>query len=140
MKSIEEFDKLKTKVLKYIIYKKRTEKEIRQKFCEIDSEELEEVINHLKEIGYINDERYVEKAINEFIATKNMSMQEIKMKLLQRGIGKEYIETYFENNYKKLQEYEISSCKNIIAKKNNTLNEVKLKDYLIKKGYNIEDL
>ena len=32
MQDIEEFDKLKTKVLKYILYKKRTEQEIRQKF------------------------------------------------------------------------------------------------------------
>ena len=29
---LEEYDKQKTKVLKYIIYKKRTEREVRQKF------------------------------------------------------------------------------------------------------------
>ena len=36
MQDIEEFDKLKTKVLKYILYKKRTAQEIRQKFSEND--------------------------------------------------------------------------------------------------------
>ena len=36
MYSIEEFDKQKTKILKYIMYKKRTENEIRIKFNTID--------------------------------------------------------------------------------------------------------
>ena len=35
MYTIEEFDKEKTKVLKYIIYKKRSEQEIRNKFAMI---------------------------------------------------------------------------------------------------------
>ena len=34
MDYVEEFDKLKTKVLKYILFKKRTEQEVRQKFRE----------------------------------------------------------------------------------------------------------
>lgn len=52
--NIEEFDKLKTKILKYIMYKKRTEKEVIQKFSSsVDQNLLEDVIEHLKEIGYI---------------------------------------------------------------------------------------
>ena len=39
MEYVEEFDKLKTKVLKYILFKKRTEQEVRQKF-KPDSGEL----------------------------------------------------------------------------------------------------
>ena len=35
MYSIEEFDELKTKVLKYIMFKKRTELEIKRKFANI---------------------------------------------------------------------------------------------------------
>ena len=35
--SIEEFDKIKTKVLKYILYKKRTKQEIKQKFINYDN-------------------------------------------------------------------------------------------------------
>ena len=50
MYTVEEFDKLKTKVLKYIMYKKRTEREIRRRFTEEDSEMLDDVIEHLKEI------------------------------------------------------------------------------------------
>ena len=50
-KELIEFDNLKTKVLKYIVYKKRTEKEVRQKFSSssTDANLLEDVIENLKE-------------------------------------------------------------------------------------------
>ena len=81
MQDIEEFDKLKTKVLKYILYKKRTEQEIRQKFSENAGNNLENVIEYLKENDYINDNRYIEKAILEFKKLKNLSIKELKYKL-----------------------------------------------------------
>ena len=62
MYSIEEFDKTKTKILKYIMYKKRTENEIRIKFNTIDEDLLEDSIEYLKEAGYINDKNYIERA------------------------------------------------------------------------------
>ena len=49
MDYVEEFDKLKTKVLKYILFKKRTEQEVRQKFREDSGEMLDDVIEELKE-------------------------------------------------------------------------------------------
>ena len=56
MYTIEEFDKAKTKILKYIIYKKRSENEIRRKYeKEIDENMLEDIIEYLKEAKYIND-------------------------------------------------------------------------------------
>ena len=77
--NIEEFDKLKTKILKYIMYKKRTEKEVIQKFSSsVDQNLLEDVIEHLKEIGYINDESYIERAVNEFMAINTLSIREMK--------------------------------------------------------------
>ena len=52
----EEFDKQKTKVLKYILYKKRTENEIRTKFItSIEENLLEDIIEYLKEAKYIDD-------------------------------------------------------------------------------------
>ena len=47
MNYLEEFDKLKTKVLKYILFKKRTESEIRQKFISDEGEMLNDVIDEL---------------------------------------------------------------------------------------------
>ena len=46
----EEFDNAKTQVMKYILYKKRTESEVRKKFCHtIDENMLEDIIEYIKE-------------------------------------------------------------------------------------------
>ena len=80
--TIQEFDNIKTKMLKYIMYKKRTEKEVRQKFSSsVDEILLDDVIENLKELGYINDLRYVERAVNEFVAINTLSIREIEYKL-----------------------------------------------------------
>ena len=48
MYSKEEFDKEKTKVLKYILYKKRSEYEIRNKFSKsIEENLLDDIIEYL---------------------------------------------------------------------------------------------
>ena len=76
IQELEEFDRLKTKVLKYIMYKKRTEHEIRRKFSNVDNQEmLEDVIENLKEIGYINDENYINRAVAEFMNLNNLSLK-----------------------------------------------------------------
>lgn len=62
MYTIDEFDKQKTKVLKYVLYKKRTENEIKQKFQrEIPEELLEDIMQELKENNYIGDNIYIRK-------------------------------------------------------------------------------
>ena len=72
LQEAEELDKLKTKVLKYVLYKKRTENEVREKFSDCDQDKLEDVIEVLKENNYINDKDYIERSIKEFKALKNL--------------------------------------------------------------------
>ena len=140
MNYIEEFDKLKTKVLKYIMFKKRTEQEIRQKFREDSGELLDDVIEELKEIGYINDLKYIERAVNEFKNLKNMSIKEIEYKLLTKGLKKDIINNYIYENKEELINYEINSAKNILLKKQNVLEQEEIINYLKKKGYLIETI
>ena len=140
MYTAEEFDKLKTKILKYVMYKKRTEQEIRRKFSEEDAEMLEDAIEHLKEIGYINDQNYIERAVAEYINLNNLSIKELKYKLQAKGIQSDTIEDYIYNNSDKLQEYEINSAKNIIIKKQNAMEEEQLIQFLLKKGYKLDSI
>ena len=135
MEYLEEFDKLKTKVLKYILFKKRTENEIRQKFISDEGELLNDVIDELKELDYINDEKYIEKAVKEFINLNNLSIKEIEYKLISKGIKKDLIDTYICNNKEELLEYEIKSAKNIFIKKLNLQDKEDILKYLRKKGY-----
>ena len=140
MNYIEEFDKLKTKVLKYILYKKRTEQEVRQKFKLDSGELLDDVIEELKELGYIDDTAYIEKAVREYIVLKNLSIKEIEFKLMAKGIKKAIIDDYICNKREDLIEYEIKSATNIINKKICNTEEVELLNYLKKKGYMEESL
>ncbi len=141
MYTIEEFDKEKTKVLKYILYKKRTEQEIRTKFSNtIDENILEDIIEYLKEAKYINDKEYIKKTINNFISLKNLSIKEIEYKLLSKGLSKTDIEDYIYENKEELEEYEIKSAQNILNKKYISMGEEEIKQYLTKKGYKLENI
>lgn len=141
MYSLEEFDIAKTKVLKYVIYKRRTENEVRKKFkSEINENLLEDIIEYLKEAKYINDQEYIEKMINNYKTLKNLSNLELKYKLLEKGLDKNLIEDYYYSHKEALQEYEINSVKNIINKKRKDMEENDLKNYLLKKGYKQENI
>ena len=133
MYSKEEFDKEKTKVLKYILYKKRSEYEIRNKFSKsIEENLLDDIIEYLKEAKYIDDGQYIEKTINNFMILKNLSIKEIQYKLISKGLNKNLIEDYIYNENEELNNYEIKSAKNIIYKKSNTMELEDIKVYLIK--------
>lgn len=136
LKEFEEFEKQKTKVFKYVIYKKRTESEVRQKFQkDIEENTLEDIIEHLKQVGYINDYEFIEKQIKEYINLKAMSIKEIKYKLLSKGLNKNLIEDYISKNYEELKEYEKNSAEKLKRKKESIMTQEEIKNYLYKKGY-----
>ena len=141
MYTIEEFDKQKTKVLKYVIYKKRSENEIRTKFKNtIEEDLLEDIIEYLKEANYIDDKDYINRTINNFKVLKNLSKVEIRYKLMAKGIKKNDIDDYFYENKEELNEYEIKSASNIIIKKKREMDVDEIKQYLLKKGYNSDNI
>lgn len=138
---VAEYDKLKTKVLKYIIYKKRTEREVRQKFeSTIEGEILDDIIEELKENGYINDSSYIDRAVQEFMALKNLSIKEIKYKLFAKGLNNDIIDEYVSSHIDELTDYEVQSIKNIFYKKQMAMEEEEIKQTLLKKGYVMENI
>lgn len=141
MYSLEEFDKQKTKVMKFIIYKKRTEQEVRNKFeNSIEENMLEDIIEYLKEAKYLNDKEYIEKTINNFKILKNLSIKEVKYKLLAKGLNRSDIEDYFYENKEELNEYERQSARNIYYKKQKEMDYEEIKQYLLKKGYSYDNI
>ena len=136
----ERIDKLRTKMLKYIMYKKRTEEEVRQKFSEENENDVEDAIEYFKEQKYIDDEDYVKRAVREFMALKNLSIKEVEYKICQKGIKKTLVNEYVCKNKEDMLEYEISSAKAIILKKKNNSEENEIRDYLYKKGYMSESI
>lgn len=141
MYNIEEYDTEKTKVLKYALYKKRTIREIKTRFRSVIKEEmLEDILQELEQNGYIGDEMYIKKAVNEYIALKNLSIKELKYKLSSKGIQSSLIEDYISENIEELEEYERKSAENIAIKRAVNMDENDIKAYLMKKGYKEENI
>lgn len=141
LQEAEELDKLKTKVLKYVLYKKRTENEVREKFSDYDQDKLEDVIEILKENNYINDKDYIERSIREYKALKNLSIKEINYKLIQKKVNKNDLDEFIYENREDLLEFEIKSAKNIFLKKAKNSDEIEdVKKYLYGKGYMSESV
>ena len=137
---LKEIDALKTKVLKYALYKKRTENEIREKFSNEDENLLEDVIENLKELNYINDNIYMEKSLQEFIALKSLSIKEVSYKLLQKGIKKSLVDEFICNNKEKMLDYEIKSATKLLRKKLQSMELEEVKNFLYRKGYMSESI
>lgn len=134
----EEFDNCKTQVMKFILYKKRTESEVRKKFChQIEENMLEDIVEYVKEAGYINDKEYIKKLINEYMNLKSMSIREIKNKVYEKGIYADDIEDYLCENREILEEYEKESAKKLAYKKK-SMEPKKLKMYLINRGFDTD--
>jgi regulatory protein len=141
MYTAEEFDKEKTRVLKYIIYKKRSESEVRTKFARtIDDELLNDIIEYLKEAEYINDKEYIKRFTNNLMILKNLSQRELKIKLATKGLDRNLIEDYMYENAEELQEYEARSAQVIAIKKSSLMEKEEIKQYLLKKGYQSENI
>lgn len=136
----ERIDKLRNKMLKYILYKKRTEQEVRQKFSEENEDDVEDAIEYFKEQKYLDDEDYIKRTIKEFMALKNLSIKEVEYKICQKGVRKSLVDEYVCKNKEDMLEYEISSAKSIIIKKQNSSEENEIRDYLYKKGYMSESI
>ena len=132
----EEFDKYKTKVMTYILYKKRTESEVRKKFCNAMEEEiLNDIIEYVKEAGYINDQEYIKKLVQEYMNLKEMSIRELKLKLYQKGIYADEINDYIDENREMLEEYELNSARKVFDKKKNLNDKQKITRYLLNRGF-----
>lgn len=134
---LKEFDKQKTKVFKYITYKKRTEQEVRKKFKgQIEDEMLDEIIEYLKEAKYLDDYDFIERQVREYMNLKTLSIKEIKYKLMTKGLDRKLIEQYIYKNYEELNEYE-KRCAEKIKQKKLGSSEEEIKQYLYRKGYKI---
>lgn len=134
--TIEEFDKAKTKIMNYIMYKKRTEYEVKNKFSKtLEENLLHDIIEYVKEAGYLSDTMYIERAIAEYKTLNNLSRKEISYKLYSKGISKNLIEDYFSEHQEELYDYEIQSAKNILDKKSTSMETEDIKNYLRRKGY-----
>lgn len=80
--------------LRYLERRARTEVELRHKLTDrqIPPQEIEAVLAKLKELGYVNDQKYAEDFQRSRNDYKPMGTQRLRMELRQRGVPKEIIQ------------------------------------------------
>ena len=71
---------------------------------------------------------------------KNLSITELKYKLMAKGLNKNLIEDYFYENKEELTEYEIKSATKILNKKKDLVEDDEIRLFLLKKGYREESI
>lgn len=131
------FEQAKEKAVKYLVLTLRTENEVRNKLKKLNVEEdiIEQVIEYLKGINYINDSNYIEAYIRQCIKIPKYSKYEIKMKLLQKGIDKSFLEEKLEKY--DMQEYERKIIEKLKESKLKDMDQIKQKAYLYRRGFNV---
>ena len=97
MENIEEFDKLKTQVLKYVLYKKRSEAEVRQKFLKNTGNMLDNVIEYLDSLVYNLSQVPKKKDIENALKTNNDELIGMVANTIKElGITKENLDKFAE--------------------------------------------
>lgn len=115
---MDEFDKFYNKTLKFLSYRPRSEKEIRDYLNrkKAESSITEKIIKSLKEFNFLNDEEFARWWIEQRTAFKPRSLRVIKMELKQKGISDEIINNVIQNSELRIQN-DLKMAKEIVQKK-----------------------
>ncbi len=136
--SIEE---IKRKLERYCVYQDRCHKEIETKLKEfvLIEEAKNQIILHLMEHDFVNEERFSKSFARGKFNIKKWGKQRIVRELKQRSISEYNIRTALKEIDEKkyiATIYEITERKNsVISEENIYKRKKKLSDFLIRKGY-----
>ncbi|HEX2944552.1 MAG TPA: regulatory protein RecX [Clostridia bacterium] len=91
IKNTLNYHEAKSRAVRYLSMKLRTEKEVRDKLSDegYDDDCADKVVNELKAIGYINNQLYAQKYIFDRSKLKPISKRLMKKELVFRGISEE---------------------------------------------------
>ncbi len=137
MNNSEENIYARDKAIRYIGISKKTEYEVRTKLkgLKVAPSVIEEEIEYLKDLGYIDDIGYVKSYIKQCEKMQNYSIYEISNKLLQKGIKASIIEQ--EIDVLKEADYEERVVEKLKCGKLKSYDEMKQKNYLYRRGFKV---
>lgn len=133
-------DKFYNIVLRFLSYRSRSEKEIREKLRTKNAESriIEKIIEKLKKYKFIDDEDFAKKWVENRNKFKPRSLRLIKLELKQKGVSEEIIENLHLESGNDLE-----SAKKLVEKRMGRLKSLskqeiyqKLGRFLASKGFN----
>ncbi len=88
----------------FLKFRPRTKKEITQYLLKkstrfhLDQKAIDEVVEELENQGLIDDQKFIERFVEERSRTKQKSSFVLKRELIRFGIGRDLIDEYFANH------------------------------------------
>ncbi len=136
LKKLSRFTAQYLQVISLVYARPRSEYEIRTKLRQkkLDSEEIDALVNKLKEDKYLNDKDFAVWWVNGRKNTRSTSTLKLKAELAQKGINSSLATEVIEENFNK--EDEENSLRELLNKKRGKYDsEQKLMSYLASKGF-----
>lgn len=132
-----EFEQAKEKAVKFIGISKKTAFEVRSKLKRINVTDstIDKVIEYLSDLGYINDEEYIQAFIKQSIKMEKHSIYEIKQKLLIKGISKELIYEHVDKLHS--TDYEKKVVDKLLINKLANMDKDKQNNYIYRRGFRL---
>lgn len=152
------YEELLTKLLNFLSFKPRSEKELEERLLkyiqsiqkrkkdkedEVSQKDLldikNKVLERLKELGYINNEKYVDDVLESAKRSKKYSTRVLGEKLRKKGIAEDIIEKKLDEIR---DEHDLAICLKLYDKKlpllgseDKYIRAAKMKRYLLGKGF-----
>lgn len=131
------FIKARECAMRYIDFKRRTEKEVRGKLKEdYNADITDRVIELLKHYRIIDDSEYARLYINDCLKIKGWGKQRILAELFRRGISRDLAEPYFDGAEDTMREKAAELAAKRIKNGISDMREYKKHfDFLLRRGF-----
>lgn len=135
--------KAKDDAFNLLSYRERSETEIKSRLSKkgYDADIIEEVVSRLKELDYLNDERFAKKWINYRINNNPRGINLIRQELRKKGINNDIIERVLPKLLPLELQMEIGlklAHKWLAVHSDNS--KLKLMQYLQNKGFGVDEI
>ncbi len=129
------------KILNLLSFRLRSEWEVREylKHKDCPTEITDKILNKLSNIGYVNDEQFAERWVENRRLMKPTSRRKLFQELKQKRIPNDIIERVLSEDKDATDEREVIA--QLVAKKSARYpDKTKLMQYLARQGYNYDDI
>jgi regulatory protein len=140
-KGESDYGKWFDKVLNLLSYRLRSEWELRDYLRRKNApeEHVEKILNKLSINGYVNDEQFAKRWVENRRLMKATSRRKLMMELKQKRIPNDIIDKVLADDKDQVNEREV--LKELIEKKRQRYpDHLKLMQYLARQGYNYDDI
>ncbi len=138
---MDDFEKFYKASVRYLSFRPRSEKELRDylKKKKCDDLTAKRILESLQRDKFINDEEFVRWWVEQRTLLKPKAVRVIKYELKQKGINKELIESFFEENESSDSEAALKLAEKKLRTIHDQTDRYKVKEklgrYLASKGF-----